>query len=109
MGETIKNHPIRIAVGTIVIILSFTASATFFVANSKAKMDERVNSIIWEQAGILEDQKAQKLEFKELEDKHGEEVSNLMARCASNDVLFAGIKEKLLSIESLLMDIKSRQ
>jgi len=109
MGNTIKNHPIKVAVGTIVTVVFFVISTTLFVSASKSEMDSRVDNIAWEQEKMLSAQVIQKIDFKELEDKHEKEIKAITERCANNDVLFAGIKERLISIEALLMDIKSRQ
>ena len=109
MGNTIKNHPIKVAVGTIVTVIFFAISTTTYVVLSKSDMDRRVDNVAWEQEQIVSAQLLQKIDFKELEDRHEDEVTALKERCANNDILFAGIKERLISIEALLMDIKSRQ
>lgn len=95
MKETIKKHPIKIAIGTAVAVLLFVVYTTVSIMNVKAEMDKKqaeCEDALIHVMDVIEDLEGR---VESLED------SNLNVQ-----VRLASIETKLTSIETLLIDLK---
>ena len=95
MNETLKKHKIKIQVGTIVTVLLFTIASTVNIVNMKRDIESEIKTMTnqYEHCNKW---------YKTLE----EEQKEIVLSNTSQDLIIVEIKTKLISIESLLLDLK---
>jgi len=89
MEQTIKKHAFKIQIGTAVLVIGFIVSIT---ASYTSKAD-KMNTL---DEDFREHEKSEEIRYKEFDD-----------RIDKTDIQYVEIKTKLISIESLLADLKN--
>jgi cell division protein FtsL len=97
MNETIKNHQVKITVGTIVAVMLFAIYTTISVMTILNKQQNTLD---------LFEEKSQTIDERSRNNE--EELRNLSEECQENEVRYAEIKIRLTGIEALLFDLKQR-
>lgn len=109
MSETIKNHPVRIAISTIIVVALFITGGTYKVANSKNIVENKILIAEKSITDLENKDKERKAELKELALLHKKEMEAIMEKCAENDIRYTAIQVELVGIKSLLEDIRDRR
>jgi len=95
MTNTIKNHSVKITVGTIIAVFLFVVGTTISITNNKSKMEADIVTIGNQYNHCLK-------WYKELEEK--QEI--IKEANQKQDLIIMEISTKLTNIEALLLDLK---
>jgi len=95
MTNTIKNHSVKITIGTIITVFIFIIGTTVNLTNSKNKIEDTVIHLNTQYDHCLK-------WYKELDEK--QEI--IKEANQKQDLIIMEISTKLTNIEALLLDLK---
>ena len=97
MTNTIKEHSLKIQIGTIVVVLLFVIGVTASTMSAKSEIDEKLSTMNNQYEHTLK-------WYKTLEEKQ----ISIEARSIEHEMNIVEVKTKLANIEAMLVDIKDR-